>query len=136
MNCEEIEKVSALIDGELLDEEAFEMRSHIETCKACASAESDFLFMRQQIKGLTIDEQTSAPVSRSFFVRRLSIPAPVFAIALLVAAALAATLTAFLPGIAEESAEIERPAVKEFSKSSLARFDGGGKAQIYKEARR
>jgi len=136
MKCEFTEKVSALIDGELLQKEAREIEGHIENCDECAASKDDFLFMRQQIKGLAIDERTSASAGPSFLHRRISIPAPAFVVALLLAAGIISTLVLFVPRGVKNNAQLKQPEKIETKKASLARYDNGGKAQIYKEARR
>ncbi|MDH3530052.1 MAG: zf-HC2 domain-containing protein [Acidobacteriota bacterium] len=136
MNCELTEKVSALVDGELPEAESRELTKHVQSCEECSRAREDFLFMRRQIKGLAVDEQTATPLRTNFLRRRIAIPVPVFALAILALAGLFAVLFVSMPNGPENSVKISRPDETKTSSSSLARFDRGGKAQIYKEVRR
>ncbi|NNE68463.1 MAG: zf-HC2 domain-containing protein [Pyrinomonadaceae bacterium] len=136
MSCKQTEEVSALMDGELAREVANKLRKHIGTCEECAEAEMDFILMRRQIRGLAVDEQIAAAPRHSWIGWRISIPAPVFGIALLVVAGLVAVLLAnrAQPPVGNAASPLPEKTIAD--SASLARFDGGGKAQIYKETRR
>ncbi len=49
MTCRFTEKISSLIDGELLPAEAREVERHLLTCAHCMEARADFLNLRSQI---------------------------------------------------------------------------------------
>src|SRR5262245_4508599 len=52
MNCSFTEKISSLIDGELLQAEAREVERHLVGCHECQTARADFLNLRSQIAGI------------------------------------------------------------------------------------
>ena len=148
-----MEKISELMDGELSAEETNQIEEHFSNCAACQSVREDFLFFREQIKSLAQVPAENARLTasqslwREFFGRQIkfSLSMPSFAALLLVAVALAAlTWTIFLRKGAPETVAIDGP-VKPVVKGetlkqenrgetgSLARFDGGGRAEIYTE---
>ncbi len=135
MNCKYTEKVSALIDGELSEREVNSLKAHIASCILCTRAKEDFLFFRSQIKGLAIDHQTAAQARTHIFSRRIAIPAPVFGIAVVLFFGLIAALLRLGTGASESTALIGPPDQTVSSRDSLSRFDRGGKAMIFKEAR-
>jgi hypothetical protein len=49
MTCKHTEKISLLIDGELLAAEAIEIERHLVACNACQQAREDFLNLRSRI---------------------------------------------------------------------------------------
>src|ERR1044071_5435063 len=51
MNCRFSEKISSLIDGELVPAEAREVERHLLTCSECEQLRADFLNLRSQIIG-------------------------------------------------------------------------------------
>jgi hypothetical protein len=67
MNCEQIEKISLLIDGELPSAEMRSIEQHLMTCAECQSARMDFLGLRTQISSylpLTAPVATRPTLSR------------------------------------------------------------------------
>jgi hypothetical protein len=55
MKCVWTQKVSLLIDGELVREEAREVERHLEACGDCREAREDFLLLRRQIASYRLD---------------------------------------------------------------------------------
>ncbi|MGH9971591.1 MAG: zf-HC2 domain-containing protein [Pyrinomonadaceae bacterium] len=49
MSCDQIEKISLLIDGELSGTDALAIERHLVTCTECQQARTDFLGLRSQI---------------------------------------------------------------------------------------
>ncbi len=143
-NCSNAETISLLIDGELSETESRRTRAHIAVCTECADLEKDFLFFREQIKASVADYAVE-PVKVKFFSvekrtsvwwRGIRLPVPVFAGLILIAVGAAAFLiTSTLnknERVTENSAKnssskIEKP----FDALSLARFDTGGRTEIY-----
>src|SRR5436853_5982881 len=99
MDCNLTEKVSLLIDGELAQDEAEQIKKHIADCSICSRANEDFLSLRQQIKSYEFvpDREAqrqalarilaSEPVS--LWRKKLALPVPVFALVILMMMAVA-----------------------------------------------
>jgi len=151
MNCEFTEKVSQLVDGELEREEAERLSAHVAGCALCQKAQADFLLLRREIRAYepTLDSITErralskilASESVPLWRRSVAIPAPVFALLVLAVMAFgvwsAASMLIGGTGHAETRKEhVEPPhAGAPESGIDLARFDGGGRAFIYKAKR-
>lgn len=155
MDCEWMEKVSALLDDELSEEDARGLREHLAACRICQRAEREFLILRREIKSYTIEEARRAgervlhKILKSenvpFWKRRIALPAPALAMLLLMALALgvwavftrreAQRLAA--QATREEKKEIERPSAPAsgIGGIDLAQFDHGGRAVVYKMRR-
>jgi len=148
MNCDKTEKISEMIDGELSPEETEELSQHIENCAWCESARNDFLFFREQIKSLaevspsSVRANTEPVVWKRFFKKRLEIsfPVPVFALSLVIMSVLglwawsASRAGSLETSPAESKNQIQKNSSsdsKNMAETSLARFDGGGRAEIY-----
>lgn len=148
MNCDKTEKISEMIDGELSPEETEELARHIENCVLCESARNDFLFFREQIKSLaevspsSVRQNTGQWLWKRFFKKRLEIsfPVPVFALSLLIISVLGLwAWSASRKGLPETSLteskkQIQKnnyPDSQNMAETSLARFDGGGRVEIY-----
>ena len=133
MECNYAVKVSMLIDGELSSEESEKIRKHIGNCKECQDLEKDFLFFREQIKDSTAIRDFVLPNNLSaqktyFWKRRILIPAPVLAGLLLFSIVLGLFFLLNRNSQKEQIAETPKSVSGE---TSLARFDKGGKAEIY-----
>lgn len=139
MKCEFSEKVSMLIDGELSEADSKEVKTHINECEDCRNLEKDFLFFRQQIKGSLNDEieneQFVYKEKKSFFDMKISIPAPVFSLLILL---LVGGIVWFFLLSANQDVNAEKnqdkitfPIISSKDETSLARYDKGGKAEIY-----
>ncbi|MCM3901457.1 MAG: zf-HC2 domain-containing protein [Pyrinomonadaceae bacterium] len=61
MGCDQNEKISLLIDGELATEEARSLELHLSTCSQCNQVRNDFLGLRSQISSYALSEQPSLP---------------------------------------------------------------------------
>ena len=146
MDCHFAVKVSMLIDGELSEAESKQVRAHMAACEACRNLEQDFLFFRRQLKeslpDAAVEPSTAADFAprrrRSFWKSGVSIPAPVFAGAILILFGLFIwTLATSIYRREEATAEKPRAggslpnSEKPRDGASLSRFDKGGRAEIY-----
>jgi hypothetical protein len=142
MNCEFSEKVSAFIDEELSEAESNQIKKHISECADCQNLEKDFLFFRRQIKQSATEEfeQTQAIYGerKSLLKRNISLPAPVFSILILVLLSLSvwflfSSINKNRQNLSQVNTEENTfpKKVKTANETSLARFDTGGKAEIY-----
>ncbi|HJQ68848.1 MAG TPA: zf-HC2 domain-containing protein [Blastocatellia bacterium] len=150
MDCEFLERVSMLIDGEMGREEAERVREHIAGCAVCRRAEQEFLFMRQQIRSYK-----SAPgsydrgralrkITERWWEKKISLPAPAFAMAVLLTLAfvtwsLFVRPSAAVPGVGQvarppqiQSAPVGIP---HSGQPSFSYYDHGERAVIYKARR-
>ncbi|HUF03141.1 MAG TPA: zf-HC2 domain-containing protein [Aridibacter sp.] len=135
MKCEFTKKVSAMLDGELPESETAALLEHIRNCADCAAAKADFELLRMEIQGLAIDERTLLQ-EPSLVRRRVLVPAPAIAAAALVVVVLVSVLVVSLLRSPEPDPPFTRAETPPATRGSLARFDGGGKAAVFKEARR
>ncbi len=154
MDCECTEKVSALLDGELGEEDARSLREHLAACDVCRQAEAEFLILRREIKSYTVEETRAAGAralhkilsheNAPLWKRRIALPVPTLVALLLIVVALC-VWTIFARREAqrlrtaslEEKREITRPIAPApgTGEIDLARFDHGGRAVIYKMRR-
>lgn len=153
MNCGFAEKVSMLIDGELSESESRQVKAHIADCAECGKLEKDFLFFREQIKESAVDfvagrmKTLISPPEKRFplwkiWKKGISLPVPVFAVFILILAGLSVWLISSNFNRTEQSA-VENPVSNSSAKAentpdgiSIARFDKGGRAEIYVAPRR
>lgn len=149
MNCEFAEKVSMLIDGELAESESQKVLAHIADCTECREMQEDFLFFRKQIKetaaSFNIAEQaqvqTLLPAApHKWWEKGISIPVPILALILLMLGVFGvwvwlsdfhrdkefAVNTPVKPAVTAPA-----KAEQGLNEMSLARFDTGGRAEIY-----
>ena len=68
MNCSFTEKISSLIDGELLSAEAREVERHLLTCNECEQVRADFLNLRSQI---TSFESSTEPLVQNRALKKI-----------------------------------------------------------------
>ncbi len=61
MNCEQTERVSLLIDGELPEAETRQVELHLLECRECQEARASFLQMRSQITAYSPQLEPAAP---------------------------------------------------------------------------
>jgi anti-sigma factor RsiW len=147
MSCSFAEKISLLIDGELPFDEEGRVRQHLASCHACQEAQKNFLHLREQIKSYESEPDLAAErrvlqaalasAKPRWWQRRVSLPAPVFA--LLVIALLAVAAWTALTRAGNRRPEPERltrsaPQVGQGA-SDLSVYDRGGRAAIYKTRR-
>lgn len=150
MNCNFTEKISLLIDGELSREEVGLVEKHLAGCLICRQAQEDFLRLRQQIASYDFAHESFAGRQALHSIvaaqnipvwkRRLSIPAPVFALlvmALVAVAAWAVSMRAARkpgPGLAVQPAtSAPAPGGVEAAQGGIdfSRYDNGARAIIY-----
>jgi anti-sigma factor RsiW len=151
MNCGFSEKVSLLVDRELLPTEAEQMRKHLTGCPGCRQLEQDFLGLRHQLNSYEFEtdpiaqKQTLWKVLASQSVplwrRKITLPAPVFALVVLALLAFGAW-SVFLRNAYQQTRELDKrvsgvpvepKANMEPSAIDLSRFDRGERAILYKE---
>jgi len=146
--CEMLEYISALIDGELPAEEVQRVRQHLAECLECRSAHEDFLGTRQILRAHhpVRDAQLQQRARQKLFAKErerpwsqaISIPLPVAAVLALLFLIMAAALVRDQHSNfrAAHSAIIEKALPTsgdgEEEKMSLAAFDHGGRAVVYK----
>lgn len=142
MKCDYGEQISMLIDGELSAAASEKITTHLIECEDCRALERDFLFFRREIQkpaaelGL-VSSAASIKVSEKQKESRLKLlfPAPAIALMALICVGLGIWYFAFYPNKNKQiSSERESRAVPETgysNDSSLARFDKGGRAEIY-----
>lgn len=153
MDCEWTEKVSALVDEELSEEEASGLREHITLCEICRRAETDFIILRRELKSYTSSELRADALSHTLerildsekiplWKKRIALPVPALALVLLTLVLLGAWLasarwqkgrTSAVEAVREEKTIAPpAPAASYADEVDLARFDHGGRAVIYK----
>ena len=59
MGCDQTEKISLLIDGELATEDARSLELHLSTCSQCNQVRADFLGLRSQISAYALSGEPS-----------------------------------------------------------------------------
>lgn len=147
MNCEFTEKVSSLIDGELSAEESERVRTHIAVCASCKAAREDFLLLRREIKDSAFifapdkgARRTENSGNGFIFGRKITLPAPIFAALLLTLIAVSGSLISsklkrseqiITGGTIKKSSDTDDNEPKSSNAESIAKFDGGGRAEIY-----
>ena len=154
MDCEFLERVSLLIDGELSREQSERVREHITSCAVCRRAEQEFLIVRQQIRSYkpalgaynrerALREMTGGKAER-WWKKKIALPAPVFAMAILLMLALVtwslmARPSATAPGAGQVARPPQPKSISEGApvegQPSFSRFDHGERAVIYKARR-
>ena len=151
MDCDFTEKISLFVDGELSPDESERVGRHILACPVCKLTQEDFLRLRQEIKsydfkpGPLAESQALDRILSSqktpLWKRRVALPVPVFALILILLIA---------SGLWSVSSLLAKPqppgggirAEKRFDETTppqtgldLSRYDGGGRAVIYKTRR-
>jgi hypothetical protein len=61
MGCDQTEKISLLIDGELATDDALSLELHLSTCSQCNQVRADFLGLRSQISAYALSGEPSLP---------------------------------------------------------------------------
>lgn len=149
MSCDYTESVSLLIDGELAPAEAKQMRRHISECRVCYQMEQDFLGFRAQIRSYDFETDSVsqrqrlgnilAPPRVPLWQRRIALPAPVFALVVVMLLALGAwswfiRLRTPAAGARVTNAPAQ-PSQPEQGAVDFSRYDRGERAVIYKVRR-
>lgn len=137
-----------LVDGELPAAEIEPVRKHLADCAECRDLEKDFLFFRHQIKS-SVSEPFAAgqtkisPVASRkptpFWRGWISLPVPALALFIILLIALGAWLISSgrnsrtLEDTAKQSPvkNVASETGKTTAAFSLARYDAGGRAEIY-----
>ena len=150
MDCEFLERVSLIIDGEMGRQEAEQVREHIAGCAVCRRAEQEFLLVRQQIRsyrsaaGSHDRERALRKITERWWQKKISMPAPAFAMAVLLALAVV-TWSLFLrpapavPGVGQVARPTQIKSVPvstpHAGQPSFSYYDHGDRAVIYKARR-
>jgi anti-sigma factor RsiW len=147
MDCEQMERVSQLIDGELTDEEAAAMSVHLAACQICSQAHADFLRMRNEI---TVDDFQLEPFAKERALRdvraslnppiwrkRISVPVPTMAVLLIaLVGSVLWSLMRFSRVPADQGVNVKRVTPYPYRQSQdvfdLSRFDHGDRVAIQK----
>lgn len=150
MDCEFLERVSLLIDGEMSREESDRVREHIAACAVCRRAEQEFLLVRRQIRsyksapGAYDRERALRKITMRWWEKKIALPVPVFATAVLLMLAfvtwsLMARPSATAPGAGQAARPPQPKSISEGApvegQPSFLRFDHGERAVIYKARR-
>jgi hypothetical protein len=147
MDCKFTEQISLLIDGELNDDEARAVRSHLSGCVICQRAQEDFLLLRRKIQAYQPESDVNAQrqamaqmlqtVRTPFWRKQIALPAPAFA--LLILAFVAVSVWAIVsrlnpspPPLVKTEPPIGKPEIQPSVKGfDLSKFDQGERAVIY-----
>ena len=131
MDCNFAVKVSLLIDEELSSEESEKVKNHLADCAKCQQLEKDFLFFREQIKesGKVKDFELSEKKT-PFGKKVIAIPAPVFVGLLITLIGLGIWFLVAKVNQSEQLAK-DNPTQNQPNEVSLAKYDKGGRAEIY-----
>jgi predicted anti-sigma-YlaC factor YlaD len=154
MNCNFSEKISLLIDGELTATEESRVLAHLSGCEICRQAREDFLLLGTHIKSYELEpdpaaeqralRETLASEKARWWRRRVALPAPAFALLLVALVALAVWIVVKRVNQTQQMGtgeQIKERAVKPRATESpegavdFSRYDGGGRAVIYKTRR-
>ena len=145
MDCEQMEKVSQLIDGELTDEEAAAMKLHLAACQICSETHADFLPLRHEIivqefqlepfAKKRVLRDVRASLNPSIWRRRISVPVPAMAVLLIALVIIALwSLMRFSRVPASQEVNVKRVSTDRHSQDvfDLSRFDHGDRVAIQK----
>lgn len=77
MSCDQTEKISLLIDGELATEDARSLELHLATCRQCNQVRADFLGLRSQINSYALagEQAKLLPALAKVLAKSSTIPA-------------------------------------------------------------
>jgi anti-sigma factor RsiW len=129
MDCEWLERLSRLIDGELDDDEAARVGEHLLTCPTCGEARNEFLLLGKALREVPSGADAFAARRAEHAVTRVPswrrpIPVPVPLFAGLIALILA---LGGLAAVRRGSPPTRAPAAT----SDLASLDRGERASIH-----
>lgn len=135
MDCDFGIKVSLLLDGELSEQEREQTKKHLENCADCRQLEQDFLFFRNQIKESVKTKDFELPEILSekptpFWKKAIRVPVPVLSVLLIGLIGFGAWFLRLEPEQTQPLAK-EKPIPNRPDDGSLARYDKGGRAEIY-----
>jgi len=145
MDCEQMERVSQLIDGELTDEEAATTSRHLAACQICSQAQADFLRLRHEIKvhdfklepfaKERVLRDVRASLNPPIWRRRISVPVPAIALLLIALVIIVLwSLMRFSRVPASQEVNVKRVSTDRHSQDvfDLSRFDHGDRVAIRK----
>ena len=150
MDCEFLERVSLLIDGEIGGEESELVREHITGCAVCRQAEQEFLHVRQQIRSYKskADSYSASRALREitgrkairWWEKKIALPAPAFVLMVLVMLALLSwplfvRPVATGPGTLDRARRLSVSDQPDAGQQDFSRYDHGERAVIYKARR-
>jgi len=107
MNCQYTEKISLLVDSEMLAEETLNVEAHLVNCVDCEMLKNDFLFFRRQIKEsarqmatATADILPNQKLKNKNYLwrRQVSLPVSAFALIMIALAAFGVWSRTLRPG--------------------------------------
>jgi anti-sigma factor RsiW len=147
MDCQFTEQLSLLIDGELNDDEARQVRGHLSACAICQRAQEDFLLFRRKIQeyqpesDVNTQRQAMAQMLQTvrtpFWRKQIALPVPAFALLILAFVAvsvwaIASRLNLSPPPLVKTEPPIGKPDIQPPQKGfNLSKFDQGERAVIY-----
>ncbi|MEW6128181.1 MAG: zf-HC2 domain-containing protein [Acidobacteriota bacterium] len=151
MECQFIEQISLLIDGELNEADARQIRAHLATCAVCQQAQADFLSLRQAVQAAPhapdaiAQQRTLTRILTNertpLWRRKIAMPAPAFALLMLAFVALSFWMVASRINPAPQTGvQISPPSRREVTQNAasafdLSKFDRGERAVIYTSPR-
>ena len=148
MDCKLTEKISQFVDGELPGDERERMKQHLAVCSVCREAHEDFLRLRSEITSYEFKpdpfaqkralENIMNSESVPLWKRRIAVPAPAFA--LLIIALISIVIWSALQWAEPQQTGDRIRFLKGETRApetglDLSRYDGGGRAVIYKTSR-
>jgi anti-sigma factor RsiW len=150
MDCKYTENISLLMDGELSDEQAREVRLHLSACAICRQAQEDFQLLRQEIQGYQGEFDSSAQGQRlrrllgdasrlkserlPFWRRKIALPVPALAFIALLFVALSLWVIYRRADRPPQQSYVIAPGKVDKASGNpfdVSRFDKGARAVIY-----
>ncbi len=147
MDCKITEQVSRLMDGELNDDEARQVKAHLAACAICRQAQEEFLLLRRKLQAyrpepdLAAQRQAITNILQSertlFWRKKIALPAPAFAMLLLIFvivslwAIFSRNAQSPQSAVKREPATGKPPIQSQTNRFDLSKFDKGERAVIY-----
>ncbi len=150
MDCQFTEQISLLMDDELGDAEARQVRLHLSTCAICQQAQADFLLLRQKLQAyqLEVNVKTERQAMENIFLgertpfwqKKIALPAPAFALMMVALVVVSLWAIASRSNLPPQPSGITRPVVEDQKQPptngfDLSKFDQGERAVIYTVSR-